>query len=78
MSMQLSEGDDGGNVFRSPAGLTWVADAESQRDPTEVVVVGGVAGDGHCAVDGHLVLLAVLCYAEQVRRKLEREEGEFQ
>lgn len=58
-------------------GLTWVVDAESQRDSTLVTVVRGVAGDGHCAVDGHLVLLTVLCYVERVWRKLKRKKGAF-
>lgn len=52
-------------------------DAESQRDSTLVTVVRGVAGDGHCAVDGHLVLLTVLCYVERVWRKLKRKKGAF-
>lgn len=46
--------------------LTWVVHTQSQRDSTLVTVVEAVAGDGHCAVDGHLVLLTVLCYVERV------------
>ncbi|KAG7235394.1 hypothetical protein INR49_002705 [Caranx melampygus] len=44
--------------------------AASQRDSTLVAAVGGEAGDGHRAVDGHLMLLCVLCYVERVRREL--------
>lgn len=54
-------------------GLTWVVDAQSQRDSTLVAVVGVVAGDGHRAVDGHLVLLTVLGYVERVWRKLKKK-----
>lgn len=63
-----------------PAGLTWVVDTQSQRDSTLVTVVEAVAGDGHCTVDDHLVLLTVLCYVERVWRKLKRGKrgcGEF-
>lgn len=48
-------------------------DAQSQRDSTLVAVVGVVAGDGHRAVDGHLVLLTVLGYVERVWRKLKKK-----
>lgn len=44
-----------------------------------MAVVGGEAGDGHRAVDGHLVLLRVLRYVERVRRELRgrnRHRGE--
>jgi len=48
-------------------------DAQIQRDSTQAGVVGAVAGDGHRAVHGHLVLFAVLCYVERVWRELKRE-----
>lgn len=42
--------------------VTWVLDAQKQRNSTVVTVVEAVAGDGHRAVDHHLMLLTVLCY----------------
>lgn len=50
-------------------------DVQRQRHSTLVTVVGAVAGDGHCAVDGQLMLFAILCYVERVWRKL-KERGE--
>lgn len=44
--------------------LTWVMNSECQRDSAPVAVVEAVAGDGHRAVNGHLVLLTVLRYVE--------------
>lgn len=47
-----------------PAVLTWIMDTQRQRDSTLVAEVGPEAGDGHCAVDGHLMFFAVLCYVK--------------
>lgn len=55
------------------ADLTWVADAQSQMDAALLSVVQTEAGDGHRAVDRHLVLLAVLGDVEQVWGKLKGE-----
>lgn len=38
--------------------------------------VGGEAGDGDGTVDGHLVLLTVLCYVEHIWRELRIKEME--
>ena len=39
-----------------------------------MAVFGAVAGDGHRAVDGHLMLFTVLCDVERVWRKLKRKK----
>lgn len=57
-------------------------DAQSQRKSTLVTMVRVIARDGHCAVDGHLMLLTVLRYMERVWRELRRKRevkvfGEF-
>lgn len=52
------------------ADLTWVADTQSQMDAALLSLVQAEAGDGHRAVDRHLVLLAVLGDVEQVWGKL--------
>lgn len=54
--------------------VTWVLDAQNQRNSTLVTVVEAVAGDGHRAVDGHLMLLTILCYVQRVWRKLKRKK----
>lgn len=59
---------------RQHGGLTWVVDTEGQRDPTLLALAEAIAGDGHCAVDGHLVLPAVLSDVERVWRKLRRRK----
>lgn len=52
-----------GNVKRMMCQVvTWVLDAQNQRNSTVVTVVEAVAGDGHRALDHHLMLLTVLCY----------------
>lgn len=56
----------------SPAALTWVLDAQHQKDSTVASVAGAVAGDGHRAVHGHLVLFAVLGYVQRVGGELRR------
>lgn len=48
-------------------------DSQSHGDSTPVADVRGEAGDGHGAVDAHLVLLAVLGYVENIWRELRQE-----
>ena len=50
-------------------------DTQRQRDSALMAEVGVEAGDGHRAVDRHLMLFAVFCYLEGIWRKLRTKKG---